>query len=96
MTAVSIVELVVASVFVLIGIRSSINSLRSTDAEPSGRVRALLALHDAAKAGFWFGLGGFFLGFALLDEPQGFRWFAMVPIGMAGLRLAAAALLGRG
>jgi hypothetical protein len=91
-----ILELVLAGTFVLFGVVSGINSLR--DAQPSDepRVRFLVAVHDAAKAGFWLALGGFFLGFALIDEPMGFRWFAMAPILMAVLRLGAAALLSRG
>jgi hypothetical protein len=91
-----ILEMVAAGVFLLVGLLSAIGSLRSpTAVGESGRDRFLIALHDAAKAGFWLALGGFFLGFGLLDEPQGFRWFALVPVGMAGLRLVAAALLAR-
>ncbi len=55
----------------------------------------LIAVHDAAKAGFWLSLGGFFLGYGVSAEPQAFRWFAMVPVGMAGLRLITATLLAR-
>jgi hypothetical protein len=91
-----IAELVLAGIFGVIGLRSAMASLRETETGRSLRNRALVALHDAAKAGFWLALGAFFLGFGLLDEPQGFRWFALVPIGMAGIRLAAAAVLSRG
>jgi predicted membrane metal-binding protein len=81
--------------FLLFGVVSGINSLRAVRPVESGRVRFLIALHDSAKAGFWLSLGAFFLGFALIQEVQGFRWFAMVPLVMAGLRLATAAFLSR-
>jgi hypothetical protein len=75
---------------------SGINSLRAARPVEEGRIRFLIALHDSAKAGFWLSLGAFFLGFALIEEIQGFRWFALIPLVMAGLRLATAALLSRG
>lgn len=90
-----IVEMVLAALFLLAGVRSAVVSLGETAPEEGTRARLLVALHDAAKAGFWLALGGFFLGYGLLDEPQRFRWFALVPLFMAGLRLAAAALLSR-
>lgn len=91
-----IAELVLAGLFGVIGLRSAVASLRDTETGRSLRNRALVAVHDAAKAGFWLALGAFFLGFALIDEPQGFRWFVLVPIAMAGVRLAAAAALSKG
>jgi hypothetical protein len=90
-----ILELVLAGLFLFFGVVSGINSVRDSQPLEDGRVRFLVAVHDAAKAGFWLSLGGFFLGFALIDEPLGFRWFAMMPILMAALRLATAALLAR-
>jgi hypothetical protein len=90
-----IVELVLAGLFLLFGVISGINSVRDAQPVDESRVRFLLAVHDAAKAGFWLALGGFFLGFGLIEEPLGFRWFALMPILMAGLRLATAALLAR-
>jgi hypothetical protein len=88
-------ELVLGGLFLLIGLRSAVQSIRDASTEEPGRVRALIALHEAAKAGFWLALGAFFLGYATVREPQEFRWFVMVPIAMAGLRLVAATLLAR-
>jgi hypothetical protein len=91
-----ILEMVAAGVFLLVGLLSAIGSVRSPTAMgETGRDRFLVAVHDAAKAGFWLTLGGFFLIFGLIDEPQDFRWFALVPVGMAGLRLATAYFLAR-
>ncbi|MGH2738978.1 MAG: hypothetical protein ACRDH6_00620 [Actinomycetota bacterium] len=90
-----IFELIVGGVFIALGLRSSVVSFRDPSVPGSARIRALVALHDTVKAGFWLALGGLFIGFATLDEPQSFRWFVLVPIAMAGLRLASAALLSR-
>jgi hypothetical protein len=89
-------ELILAAVFLLMGVVSGINSLRNVPLAENGRARFLIAVHEAAKAGFWLALGGFFLGFGLIEEPQGFQWFALAPVFMAGLRLLAAAFLARG
>jgi hypothetical protein len=90
-----ILELVLAGVFLLFGVVSGINSLRGVEPMEEGRARFLLAVHDAAKAGFWLALGGFFLGLALIEEPQSFRWFALAPVLMAGVRLLTAVFLAR-
>lgn len=79
----------------MIGLRSAVRSIGQMAPDEPGRVRALIALHEAAKAGFWLALGAFFLGYATVAEPQQFRWFVMFPISMAGLRLVAATLLAR-
>lgn len=60
-----------------------------------GWERLLVAVHDASRAGFWFALSGLFLGFALIDDAASFRWFALIPIGMAALRMLAAVRLSR-
>lgn len=88
-------EIVAGALFLLIGLRSALHSIRQMAPDEPGRVRALIAVHEAAKAGFWLALGAFFLGYATVAEPQEFRWFVMVPIAMAGLRLVAATLLAR-
>lgn len=88
-------ELALGGFFTLIGLRSALQSIRQETADESGRVRALIAMHEAAKAGFWLALGAFFIGYATVAEPQEFRWFVLVPIAMAGLRLVAATLLAR-
>jgi hypothetical protein len=90
-----IVELVLAGLFLLFGLVSGFNSLRDVEPVEEVRIRFLIALHDTAKAGFWLSLGGYFLGLALIGDPRAFRWFVLMPIVMAGLRLATAAFLAR-
>lgn len=84
-----------AALFTFVGLRTALPGTR-IQGELSGTDRLLIAVHDAARAGFWLGLAGLFAGFALLDDPYEFRWFALIPIGMAGLRLLATVGLGRG
>jgi hypothetical protein len=72
-----------------------VRSLQDIGTEESARVRTLIALHEAAKAGFWLALGAFFVGYAVVREPQEFRWFVMIPIAAAAIRLITATLLAR-
>jgi hypothetical protein len=90
------IEYVVALPLLLIGLYSAIRSIQNPVPAEDGRSRLLVAIHEGCKAGFWLTFGGFFLAYGLLDQPQTFRWFAMVPLSMAALRLLTAALLARG
>jgi hypothetical protein len=94
MRVVAILELVAAAFLILVGLWVAYYSLKEPPDVRSGKKRFLFALHEAARAGFWLALGAWFLGLALLPEPQTWRWFIIVPIGMAGLRLAARTFLG--
>jgi hypothetical protein len=89
------VEFVLAVPLLLIGAYSAVRSLTDPIPGDDGRSRLLIALHEASKAGFWLTLGGFFVLYGLVDEPQAWRWFAVVPIAMAGLRLTMAWALSR-
>jgi hypothetical protein len=89
-------EFVLAVPLLVVGLVSATRSLREPIAAENGGSRFLVALHEASKAGFWLTLGGFFLVYGLADEPGAWRWFALVPIAMAGLRLGTAAVLARG
>ena len=55
----------------------------------------LYALHVTARVGIWFALAGFFVGYALVDDPQQLGWFALVVIGLAGVQLLSAFYLSR-
>ncbi len=88
-------EFVVAVPFLLVGVYTAWRSLAEPVEVEDGGSRFLLAVHEAAKAGFWLTLGGFFLVYGIAEEPQAFRWLALVPLGMAALRLGTAALIAR-
>ncbi len=96
MTVGQIVGLTIGGLLVVGGLVSGIRSVAAPAEAESGRDRFLLALHDAAKAGFWLALGAAFLGLSLLEPAGEYRWLVVIPIGMAGLRLMAATLLARG
>jgi hypothetical protein len=90
----AILELIAAAVLILVGFWVAYWSLKEPMDVRSAKERFLVAVHEAAKAGYWLALGAWFLGLALLEEPQTWRWFILVPIGMAGLWLATRVLLG--
>jgi hypothetical protein len=93
---VQIAGVVIGGLLILVGLVSGFRSTASPGDVGSGRDRFLLALHDAAKAGFWLALGAAFLGLSILEPARDYRWLVLIPIGMAGLRLVAAMLLARG
>lgn len=95
MTAVQVVGIVLAGFFVIVGVAAAATSLRETTPEDSGRVRFLLAVHDAAKAGFWLALGAVLLGLSVVERPGALRWLGLVPVSFAALRLGAAYFLSR-
>lgn len=83
-----------AGLFLLLGLRTALAPTR-LEGRVSGGERVLIAVHDAARAGFWVALAAVFVGFNLVENPFEFRWFVMVPIGMAALRLLAVVGLSR-
>ena len=88
-------EIALAIPLLLIGLGSAWRSLAEpVTAEDTGS-RLLVAVHQASKAGFWLAFGAFFLVYGVVEEPGGFRWFALAPVGMAVIRLASALLLAR-
>lgn len=88
-------EYVVGGVLILFGLVSAARSLASPATEEERRIRLLIAVHDAAKAMFWVSLGGFFVLYAAAEEQDIVRWLALVPIGMAAIRLLTAFVLSR-
>lgn len=94
MKVVTLLELLAAGLLILVGLWVAWESLKEPMELRTGRERFLFALHEASRAGFWLALGAWFLGLAFLEEPQTWRWFILVPIAMAVLRLAARTFLG--
>jgi hypothetical protein len=88
-------EYVIGGLFVLFGLVSAVRSLASPATAEERRIRLLIAVHDAAKAMFWISLGGFFVLYAAAEEQDVVRWLALVPIGMAAIRLLTASVLSR-
>ena len=93
-TGVDVVELVVAAVLAALGLRSLIRWLRIGFRPASAGEAVLYALHATARVAMWFAFAGFFAGYALVDEPQTFRVYIMVPLGLAAIQLLTALALG--
>jgi hypothetical protein len=93
---IGVAELVVAAVLVLFGLRSLARWMRRGFRARTAADTILYALHVTARVGIWFAFAGFFAAYALVDEPQGLRWYVMVPLGLAAVQLVTALALGRG
>jgi hypothetical protein len=91
-----VAELLVAAVLVLFGLRSLARWMRRGFRARTAGETILYALHVTARVGIWFAFAGFFAAYALVDEPQGLRWYVMVPLGLAAVQLLTALALGRG
>ena len=89
-------ELVVGGILALLGIRSLVKWMGIRFESQSIRDQLLFVLHTAARVGLWFAFAGFFFGFALVDEVGTFvRWYAFVPLGLAGVQLMTGVFLAR-
>lgn len=87
---------VLGAIFAFAGVRSLVSWMRRDfDAETFGE-HVVFALHVTARVGLWFALALAFVGTAFVDEPQRFRWYAMVPISLAVIQVLTALYLGRG
>ncbi len=86
---------VLAVLLGLLGVRSILkwSSVRF-DAETL-RDHLLYSLYTTARTCVWFALAGAFVGFAVLDEPERFEWYVMIPIGLAAVQVLAAIALWR-
>ena len=97
------VELVIACVFIAGGLRSIWYWGRRRFEGADVVDHLLYALYLTGRIGLWFAIAGFFLmyatidvqGRAALDELEQYRWYFMVPLGLALLQLGAGWFLGR-
>ena len=99
----NVLELVVAAVLGLLGIRSLVHWLRRPLESDVRRDHLLYALFVVSRAGLWFALMGLFLLFASV-ETQGrafaedaarFNWYFIVLAVPAALQFVSGFLLGR-
>lgn len=90
-----VLTLIVASVALLVGLRLALRGPRFLEAGDSRGTVFLVAVHYSAGAGFWLSLGGIFLVFVLAVDPIRWRWLALIPIVLAGVRMLAAFALSR-
>ena len=90
-----VVALVLAVGFAAMGVRSAMKWLRVDLPVRTAWERVLFVVNVTARIGLWFAFAGFFVGYALVEEPQGFRWYVMVPLGSAAVQLLTALALDR-
>ena len=99
----NVVEVVVAAVFGLLGVRSAIYWLRRPLDSDIRRDHVLYALFVASRVCLWFALMGLFLlfasvetqGRAFIDDAARFNWYYIVLAVPAGLQFISGFLLGR-
>jgi hypothetical protein len=100
---VNVVEIVVAAVFGLLGIRSVVYWLRRPIDLEARRDHLLYALFVVSRAGIWFALMGLFLlyasvetqGRAFTDDAARFNWYFIVLVVPAAVQFVAGFMLGR-
>lgn len=90
-----VVELVAGGLFALGGIRSLVVWSRRPFESPSLRDQVLYAMNLTGRIGLWFAFAGFFAGYALIEEPQRYGWYIMVPIGLGAVQFLSAFFLSR-
>jgi hypothetical protein len=92
----NVVELVVAIVLVLLGVRSVVVWAGRRFDSQSMHDHVLFALFVAGRAGAWFGLAGLFFGYAFVKDDATVRPLVIVPIALAALSVLCSWALGRG
>ena len=98
-----VVELIVAGLFILAGVRSLWAWSRRRFEGVDVVDHLLYALYLTGRIGLWFAIAGFFLisasidaqGQPALDELAQYRWYIMVPLLLAAVQLVAGYVLGR-
>ena len=98
-----IVEVVIAVVFVLLGLRSLWSWTRRPFDGTDVSDHALYALFVTGRVGLWFAVAGLFAiyasvdlrGRAWVDEVEPYRWYLIVPLVLAAMQLLAGWFLGR-
>lgn len=98
-----VVELVIAGVFILGGIRAIWVWSRRRFEGADMADHLLYALYLTGRIGLWFAFAGFFLlyasidvqGRAALDELTRYRWYLLVPLILGVMQLVGGWFLGR-
>jgi hypothetical protein len=98
-----VVEIVLAGLLALGGIRSLLVWTRRPFEGANPADHALFALFVTGRVGLWLAFGGLFAiyassdarGRAAIDEFTELRWFLVVPLALAAVQIAAAYFLGR-
>jgi cytochrome bd-type quinol oxidase subunit 2 len=101
---VTVFELTVAGLFALLGVRSLVYWAKRPLDSRSVRDHLVYALWLTGRVGLWFAVAGIFaisasisakddVGF--ITQWDRYRWFILVPLGLAAIQVIAAQLLRR-
>ncbi len=96
-------EIAVAALLAVGGVRSLVVWTRRAVGEATLREHVWFALFVTGRVGLWLSLAGLFAvsassdarGRAFLDEVGALRWYALVPLVLAAVQVAAGYFLGR-
>jgi hypothetical protein len=89
------IEVILAVLFLVPGLFSLRKWLGTDFRAASAGERLLYTLYATARVGMWFAFAGFFIGFAVVENPTNIRWYIMVPIFLAGTQLLTGLFLSR-
>jgi hypothetical protein len=100
---VKIVELSIAAMLVIGGLRSSWRWSKRRFESPKLSDQILYGLYLTGRIGLWFAFAGFFLIYAALEGPKvgavneldKVRWYVMVPLVLSAVQLLCGYALGR-
>lgn len=90
-----VVGLIVAAGLAAMGIRSAMKWLRVDLPLRSSGERVLFVVNITARVGLWFAFAGFFVGWALVENPDEFGAYVLIPIVLAAIQLVTGVLLAR-
>ena len=98
-----ILELTVAALLILGGLRSAWTWSRKRFESPKLSDQILWGLYLTGRIGLWFAFAGFFLIYAALErrrvgavnELNAVRWYVMVPLVLSVVQVLAGYALGR-
>jgi hypothetical protein len=92
---VRVIGLIVAAGLAAMGIRSAMKWLRVDVPLHSAGERVLFVVNITSRIGLWFAFAGFFVGWALVENPDEFGAYVLIPIALAAIQLLTGVLLSR-
>jgi hypothetical protein len=92
---VRVLELVLGVILALNGLRSLWRWSRLHLRAFAPADHLLFALYVTGRVGLWFAFAALFIGYALIDRVDRFRWFILVPISLSAMQLIGGVFLGR-
>jgi hypothetical protein len=92
---VRVLEFVIGVMFALGGLRSLWRWSRRHLQARAPMDHLLFALYVTGRVGLWFAFAALFIGYALIDQVDRFRWFILLPISLSAMQLIGGVFLGR-